>query len=200
MIAKTYGWTPREISQLSVMEYLYWSVKAMELQVLDILKIQILLVGDEEKEENSYIAGSKEEALKIREDELQGFPYDVTPLTERECDEWIRYSERLKEKWRKKGSVGNIDMLWDEERKKACLSGDIVQVRASMNNFLWKCLKRAKELGFNLSLGKLKELRRLEILMTRYKQNPDKENLENLIEWRKRNGRQCSPEMVCSGR
>ena len=77
---------------------------------------------------------TEEEYARAKDkDPLIDFPYDVVYLTEKQCNEQIKYYNLLKAK----GIEVPEERIWDEERKAACLGDDIVAKRCSMNDVLW---------------------------------------------------------------
>ena len=100
-------------------------------------------------------AKTKEMAKKVRDEDFPGFPNDVVFHTQ----DSLRL---IREYW--KDFLGNHKTLtrrqelavWDEDRLNAAVSPDIVEKRASMNDYLWEKFRDWKKATENCSVDRLK--------------------------------------------
>jgi len=176
MIAEVYGWYPDQILDLTVLQYLQWTVWAMETKAADLLKLGLLFGAGETDQCNL----KESDIRQLREDPLFGFPHDIKYLSPEQCSDWILYSEKLRRRWAARGKAGDPDILWDTDRMDACLGDDLVAARAAMNNYLWKVYQKALNAGYMLSMEELKQWRRIELLNEQYIKTGNPEILKKM--------------------
>lgn len=163
---------------------LYWS-KFQERKAQEI-KLQASFAGIdlEEKTKEQKLAEAKAKA----EDPLKDFPYDMSYLTEADCNAKIRITNDPKLNF-------PAEQKWDDYRKNCCLGKFGIEAkRCSMNDVLWKRYVQAIQVGRPLNLDTIKnmvmfDMARSELYPKNYKGSPDAPPPENYINELKASGK-----------